>query len=196
MLAEDRALFADHEDRGELVLGFAREMNPQLLDAFAPWAADAMRTHMNTAPQRGPASLESITASALPAPRLERPPAAAPDDGLVVGGPAWQRFWFGPGGQDTAPGPQFDFTAALQQFRTRVMNDSGATQILAQEHTTPAVPARSSPGPSRQRRDVPARPSPCCRGRRLVPARCRGTTRGPPGRGPECVRFLGVRPGR
>lgn len=136
MLAEDRVLSADDEDRGELVLGFAREMNPQLLEAFAPWAADAMRAHMNTAPERGPAgpaALESITASALPAPRIERPPAAL-DTGLVVGGPAWQRFWFGPATQDTAHAPEFDFINALTQFRTRVMNDSGAAQILTQEH--------------------------------------------------------------
>ncbi|MCX4681312.1 hypothetical protein OG413_45225 [Streptomyces sp. NBC_01433] len=133
MVAEDHALAADGEDRGELVLGFAREMNPHLLDAFAPWAADAMRRHMNTVPERGPAALESITASALPAPRLGRPP-AAPDEGLVVGGPAWQRFWFGPASQGTAPATDFDFTTALKQFRSRVMNDSGAAQVLAQEH--------------------------------------------------------------
>ncbi|MFI5864732.1 hypothetical protein [Streptomyces sp. NPDC051546] len=134
MLAEDRALFADGEDRGELILGFAREMNPQLLDAFAPWAADAMRTHLNTSPERAPVSLAGITASAIPTPRLGRPPAAAPDDGLVVGGPSWQRFWFGHGGQDSTHEAKFDFIDALQQFRTRVMNDSGAAQNLAREH--------------------------------------------------------------
>lgn len=134
VIARDHAVFADDEDRGELVLGFAREMNPQLLDVFAPWAADAMRTHMNTSPERGPAPLERIAASVLPAPRPGTPPAAALDNGLVVGGDAWQRFWYGHGGQDTTPAPQFDFVTALTQFRTRVMNDSGATQTLAQEH--------------------------------------------------------------
>lgn len=68
----------------------------------------------------------------LPAPRPEPAPAGRPvlDDGLVVGGPAWQRFWFGNDGQDTTPAPDFDFG----RFRTRVMNDSGAAQTLAQEH--------------------------------------------------------------
>ncbi|MGZ2358464.1 hypothetical protein LRE75_17460 [Streptomyces sp. 372A] len=134
MIAEDHALVADGERGGELILGFARDMNPRFLDAFAPWAADAMRPHMNTVPQRKSAVLESITSSALPTPRVERP-SAAPDDGLVVGGPAWQRFWFGPADQDSAHAPDFDFITALKQFRTRVMNDSSAAQVLAQEHS-------------------------------------------------------------
>ncbi|MFI1225918.1 MULTISPECIES: hypothetical protein [unclassified Streptomyces] len=132
MIAEDRALYADDQDRGELILGFARDMNPHLLDAFAPWAADAMRSHLHSAPQQS--TVESLVASALPAPRLGRPANKAPDNGMAVGGPMWQRFWFGPDSQDATDGPAFDFIAAVKQFRTRVMNDSGTTGVLAQEH--------------------------------------------------------------
>ncbi|MFF9585326.1 hypothetical protein [Streptomyces achromogenes] len=129
---EDHAVSLDGEDRGELVVGFSPQMNPYLLEAFRPHIADAMRTHMTSAspPGRSLFTLEGIAASVLPAPRPESTPATrpAPDDGLIVGGPAWRRFWFGNDGQDTTPAPDFE------QFRTRVMNDSGATQILAQEH--------------------------------------------------------------
>ncbi|MER8236147.1 hypothetical protein [Streptomyces sp. NPDC094049] len=134
VVIEDHALCADGEDRGELLLGFSPQMNPYLLEAFTPQIADAMRTHMATVPPPGQAAsmLEGITSSVLPTPRPEPAPAArpAPDDGLVVGGPAWQRFWFGNDSQDTTPAPDF----GIERFRTRVMNDSGAAQILTQEH--------------------------------------------------------------
>lgn len=136
VLMEDHALCYDGEDRGELLVGFSPQMNPHLLEAFTPEIADAIRTHVIAAPASAPSTLEGITASMLPIPRPELAPAAcpAPDDGLVVGGPAWQRFWFGYDGQGITNDPKFDFTAAVQQFRTRVINDSGAAQILAQEH--------------------------------------------------------------
>ncbi|WP_371591189.1 hypothetical protein [Streptomyces sp. NBC_00470] len=75
---------------------------------------------------------EEAAEAKLPAPRPEPSPAARPAraDGLVVGGPAWQSFWFGNDGQATTPVPDFDF----DQFRTRVMTDSGAAQTLTQEH--------------------------------------------------------------
>ncbi|MFD7866969.1 hypothetical protein [Streptomyces sp. NPDC059783] len=47
-----------------------------------------------------------------------------------MGGPACQRFWCGNDGQDTTPAQDLGF----ERLRSRVMNDSGATQILAQEH--------------------------------------------------------------
>ncbi|MFE0775431.1 hypothetical protein [Streptomyces sp. NPDC058861] len=134
VVMEDHALCADGEDRGELLVGFSPQMNPYLLEAFTPQIADAMRTHMAAAPPPDQAAsvLEGIASSVLPSPRPESVSAArpAPDDGLVVGGPAWQRFWFGNDAQDTTPAPDFDFEC----FRTRVMNDSGAAQLLAQEH--------------------------------------------------------------
>ncbi|MFF2228873.1 hypothetical protein ACFVV7_36770 [Streptomyces globisporus] len=132
VITEDGNLYADDQDRGELVLGFAADMNPHLLTAFAPWAADAMRAHMDAAPQGS--AVGSLVASALPAPRRMRPAAKASDQGLAVGGAAWQRFWFGAENQDGTGEPAFDFTTAVQDFRTRVMNDSGATDILAEEH--------------------------------------------------------------
>lgn len=140
MLAEDQALCADDEDRGELVLAFAPDMNPDLLDAFAPWAADAIRQHLDipTPAGRGPVLPEGITAPLLPVP-APRPahlsvPDTEPADGLVVGGPGWQRFWFGTDDQDTSRHAAFDFGAALEQFRTRVVTESGAARILAEDH--------------------------------------------------------------
>lgn len=113
---------------GGLVMGFSTEMNPQLLNAFAPWVVAAMRTQMNTPTSgRGPSALEGIVQSPLPPARPERRPAPEPDNGLVSGSPAWQRFWCGHDDDEAA-------AAALEEFRARVVNDSGAARILAQEH--------------------------------------------------------------
>ncbi|MFG2959480.1 hypothetical protein ACGF5O_37885 [Streptomyces sp. NPDC048291] len=134
VVMEDHAVTADGEARGELLVGFSPDMDPCLLEAFAPQIADAMRPHMIMAPVSGRSisALEGVAASELPAPRPESAQAARPacDDGLVVGGPVLQRFWFGTDGQETTPATDFDFG----QFRNRVMNDSGAAQILAEEH--------------------------------------------------------------
>ncbi|MFD6465345.1 hypothetical protein [Streptomyces goshikiensis] len=137
ILTTDQALCVDGEDRGQLMLAFAPDMNPHLLQAFAPWAASLMCQSLDApaASPTGPPDGIPSPLHPLPSPRREIPPAPAePDDGLVAGGPGWQRFWFGPDSRNAPEPGAFDFTTALQQFRTRVITESGTARLLAEEH--------------------------------------------------------------
>ncbi|MFF2374907.1 hypothetical protein ACFVUW_11045 [Streptomyces xiamenensis] len=129
MLVEEHALFEDG-GRGDLVLAFAPDISPRMLVAFAPHVADAMRGHMRAADL----TATRVAQSYLPATDHKRaaPAEKTSDEGLVEGGPAWQSFWFGGEGEG-APGA-FDFEAALETFRTRVVRDSDTAEVLVRDH--------------------------------------------------------------
>ena len=127
LIAEDHAANGG-VDQGQLLLLFNPSVNPHLLNAFTPSIADAMRAHLDQPP--APPAASSTIATPIPLPRAaDRSLAArtsASTAGLVVGSPAWERFWYG----DRST----EWPALLEHFRDRIVHESGAAVALHRDH--------------------------------------------------------------